>query len=118
MSEKTVMNPNMVQPFVSCLCPTYHRPKLLANAVACFLAQDYPAERRELIIVDDAQEFAPQIGQGWQLVSLSRRFQSLPEKYNALAGLAEGEVFVVWEDDDIYLPHHISAHVNALGYPC
>lgn len=28
--------------------------------------------------------------------------------------LSKGEILVVWEDDDIYLPHHISRHVTAM----
>jgi hypothetical protein len=40
--------------------------------------------------------------------------RSLPEKFNAIAGLAKGDILVVWEDDDIYLPHHISTHVRAM----
>ena len=101
-------------PFVSCLCPTYLRSDLLANSIACFLAQDYPADRREMIILDDADHLNPQKGDGWEIVSTERRFRSLPEKFNAIAGLARGDVLVVWEDDDIYLPWHITAHVAAL----
>ena len=100
--------------FVSCLCPTFRRPKLLENSIACFLAQDYPADRRELIILDDAGELKNESGEGWQIISIPRRFRSLPEKFNALAGLSHGEILVVWEDDDIYLPHHISSHVTAM----
>jgi len=107
------MSPEL--PFVSCLCPTYLRPKLLENSIACFLAQVYPADRRELVILDDAGQIAPQQGDGWEVISTSRRFRSLPEKFNALAGLAHGDVLVVWEDDDIYLPWHISAHAEALA---
>ena len=51
---------------------------------------------------------------GWQIISIPRRFRSLPEKFNAIAGLAKGDILVVWEDDDIYLPHHISTHVRAM----
>jgi hypothetical protein len=101
-------------PFVSCLCPTYRRPKLLENSIACFVAQDYPADRRELIVLDDAGELEHQTGDGWQIISIPRRFRSLPEKFNALAGLARGDILVVWEDDDIYLTHHISSHVAAM----
>ena len=101
-------------PFVSCLCPTYRRPKLLENSIACFMAQDYPADRRELMVLDDAGELENQTGDGWQIISIPQRFRSLPEKFNALAGLAQGEILVVWEDDDIYLPHHISSHVAAM----
>ena len=102
-------------PFVSCLCPTYLRPRLLQNSLACYLAQDYPADRRELLILDDAGQLTPQRGDGWEVISVARRFRSLPEKFNALAGLARGEVLVVWEDDDIYLPWHLTAHVAALS---
>ncbi|HEY0985311.1 glycosyltransferase [Schlesneria sp.] len=102
-------------PFVSCVCPTFGRPALLANALACYLAQDYPLERRELIVLDDAGQYGSQAGEGWEVISVPRRFRSLPEKYNALAGLARGDLIVVWEDDDLYLPWHISAHVRALG---
>ncbi len=78
------------------------------------MAQDYPVDRRELIVLDDAGELQSQTGEGWQTISIPRRFRSLPEKFNALAGLARGEILVVWEDDDIYLPHHISSHVAAM----
>ncbi len=105
----------MSLPFVSCLCPTYRRPRMLANALGCFLAQEYPVDRRELIIMDDAGQYTPMANADWQLISFSRRFRSLPEKYNALAGLAQGDIIVVWEDDDIYLPDHLSAHVRALA---
>lgn len=104
-------------PFVTCLCPTFHRPKLLANALACYLAQDYPADRRELIILDDGQDFAPdQRGDNWQIYAVPTRFPSLPDKFNAAAKLRnrESTALIVWEDDDIYLPHHISSHVAAM----
>lgn len=104
----------MTLPMLSCLCPTFRRPRLLENAIACFLAQDYPANRRELIILDDAGQFPASHGPNWRLISLPSRFRSLAEKYNALAGLSQGEYLVVWEDDDIYLPWHLSAHATAL----
>ncbi|MEI7702816.1 MAG: glycosyltransferase family A protein, partial [Planctomycetia bacterium] len=63
---------------------------------------------------DDAGELKNETSDGWQIISISRRFRSLPEKFNALAGLAQGDILVVWEDDDIYLPHHISSHVAAM----
>jgi hypothetical protein len=40
-------------------------------------------------------------------------FRSLPENFNASAGLANGDILVV-RVDDIYLPHHISTHVRAM----
>lgn len=103
------------RPFVSCLCPTFRRPRLLANSLACFLAQDYPASRRELIILDDGGDFDSHTGDRWQIVSAAERYPSLPDKFNALAELARGDILIVWEDDDIYLPWHVTAHAAALA---
>jgi hypothetical protein len=46
----------------------------------------------------DAGELKNETGEGWQIISISRRFRSLSEKFNALAGLAQGDILVVWED--------------------
>lgn len=101
---------------LACLCPTFRRPLCLANALACYLAQDYPAELRELIILDDAGQYDTQAGPGWRLVASQPRFDSLPQKYNALAALApDADAYVVWEDDDVFLPWHLSAHAAALA---
>lgn len=107
----------MAYPLVCCLCPTYRRPRLLENAIACFLAQDYPAERRRLLILDDAGQIVPQEGDGWRVLSVSSRWPNLPAKYNALAQYAwewvRPDILAVWEDDDIYLPWHLRVHVEA-----
>jgi hypothetical protein len=108
---------------ILCLCPTYGRPQLLANAVACFLAQDYPEEKRKLLILDDAGQIESQNHGSWQVISTPERFPSLPAKYNAMLA-AEGiigpiqhdrwDAVAVWDDDDIYLPWHLSAAAKAL----
>ena len=64
-------------PFVSCLCPTYRRPQMMANTIPCFITQDYPADRRELIILDDAGDLQNETSEGWQIISIPRRFRSL-----------------------------------------
>jgi glycosyltransferase involved in cell wall biosynthesis len=40
-------------PFVSVIIPTYNRSQLLKQTVDTFLAQDYPADRWELLLVDN-----------------------------------------------------------------
>lgn len=98
---------------LTCLCPTYRRPRCLANVLACFLAQDHAD--KSLIIVDDGGQFESQSGEGWGLIATSPRFDSLPAKFNHLLSLASGaDAVVVWEDDDVYLPWHLSAHAEAL----
>lgn len=101
-----------------CLCPTYGRPKqLLEESIGFFLAQDYPAELRRLIILDDLGNIEPQRGDGWELHSTSLRFPSLPHKYMRLLEFARSDwdAAVVWDDDDIYLPWHLSTHAAALA---
>ena len=87
---------------------------MMANTIPCFITQDYPADRRELIILDDAGELKNETGERWQIISIPRRFRSLPEKFNALAGLARGEILVVWEDDGLYMQRQISTHVRSM----
>ena len=101
---------------IAAICCTYKRPQLLAQAVESFLRQDYPAELRELIVLDDADQYSPQGGKGWQIVSVPQRFRTLGEKRNASAALVSSDVdaYCVWDDDDIYLPWHLSAAAQAL----
>ncbi|MFM7925469.1 MAG: glycosyltransferase, partial [Planctomycetaceae bacterium] len=98
-------------PFVSCLCPTYRRPQMMGTTTLAFHSQDYPKSRRELIILCRR---AAERRLRWLADHLiPRRFRSLPEKFNAIAGLAKGDIRVV-RVDDIWLPHHISTHVRAM----
>ena len=101
---------------ISCLMPTYGRPTLVQNAIACFEAQDYPADRRRLLILDDAGQLAPHHGEGWSVWSMPLRMETLTAKYAKLGELDEGwaDVYAIWDDDDIYLPWHLSAHAIAL----
>jgi len=102
---------------IAAICCTYKRPKLLAEAIESFLRQDYPAAQREMIILDDAGQYENQIGDGWRIVSLTTRFRTLGEKRNASAALVSSDVdaYCVWDDDDIYLPWHMSAAAAALA---
>lgn len=117
-------------PFVTALCPTFRHPTLLANSVMLWINQDYPMHRRELVILDDGDTFANQgmsantlneegkwsVHNLWRLRSAPKRLPSLPAKYNELLDLARADtdIFLVWEDDDTYLPGYVSSHVNAI----
>lgn len=101
---------------LAALCCTFRRPHTLGQLIESFLRQDYPAERRELVILDDAGQYEHQTGPGWRLVSIPARFRSLGEKRNACAALAspDAEGYLVADDDDIYLPHWFSTQAEAL----
>jgi hypothetical protein len=107
-------------PLVTWITPTYCRPETLSNLLACFLAQDYPREHLRLLVLDDADQYSRECrGDSWEIVSIGRRFNSLPAKFNALVGLCEtrdeSDIIIVAEDDDSFLPWHTSAHVKALA---
>jgi glycosyltransferase involved in cell wall biosynthesis len=101
-----------------CLCPTYLRPHLVANALACFEAQDHPAELRRLLIYDDAGQLANSRGPTWVVISTRERCPSLTAKYNAMlaaADLGSYDAVALMDDDDIYGPQWLSSHAQALA---
>lgn len=107
----------MTGPLVSCICPTYGRAPdylhLLQECVYWFTRQTYP--HRELVILNDCpvqKLICPT--PGVCVVNYPTRYQTLGEKYDALVRLAQGEIILPWEDDDISLPHRIEQAVERL----
>jgi glycosyltransferase involved in cell wall biosynthesis len=102
-------------PFITCICPTYKRPEHLAAAIKCFEEQDYPKDRCELIVLDDAGQIAECSGESWKLVSTEERVPNLWQKFNIIAdmGNSDKDIICIWEDDDIYLPWHLSSIAKA-----
>ncbi|ADB18363.1 hypothetical protein Psta_3706 [Pirellula staleyi DSM 6068] len=101
---------------LTAFCCTYLRPRLLGHLIECFLRQDYHKDLRELVILDDAGQYDNQSGEGWRIISIPRRFNTLGEKRNACIALAssDSQGFLVADDDDIYLPHWFQTHAEAL----
>lgn len=91
---------------VSCLCPTYARFSFLRQSLACFLAQDWP--EKELVILNDHPTPIRCDIENVRVVNAPRRFPGLSWKKQALLELAEGRFVANWEDDDFYLPWHLS----------
>lgn len=102
---------------IACLMPTFGRPpSVLANAIACFMAQDHP--HKILLGLDDSGRVTGNVeimADLWSITQTQARVPSLPEKYDALARDVPGaDVFAVWDDDDVYLPHHLSSIAAAV----
>lgn len=113
-----------MQPLVCATCCTYKRPRELGNAIACFLKQDYPRDSRNMMILDDAGQYpgmhGREIAPGVLMHSVDARFLTLGEKRNVSVRLSPPgtEVIFVWDDDDAYLPWHMSSGVRALQTTC
>lgn len=98
-----------------CLCPTFRRPHLLANLIACFEAQDHPD--KFLLMLDDSGQIAGQEGDGWKLLSRQGRYATLTAKYGAMLLFNDWyfNAVALMDDDDIYGPQYLSSHATALG---
>jgi len=109
----------MSRPFVSCICPTYNRRRFLPYLLRMFNAQDYPKDRRELIIVDDSPETNEDIINQYN-VDKNIRYYYVPEKMelgkkrNYINKLVKGEYVVCFDDDDYYPPERISHALKIL----
>ncbi len=105
----------MKNPLVSCLTATYGRPILLGECIKCFLDQDY--DNKELIVLNDQQSVELVLDQDYpniKLLNHPRRFNSLGEKRNYLKMLGNGELFCIWDDDDLYMPWRIRESVRLM----
>ncbi len=95
-------------PFISCKCITYGRVDTLEEALHSFLIQDYPADRCELIIVNDYPEQKltfehPQV----TIYNLDSTFSLIGEKENYAIERCKGELIAVWDDDDVAMSNHL-----------
>jgi hypothetical protein len=110
-------------PLLSCVCCTYGRFTLLRRSVAFWLYQDY--EPKELVIFNTAPvplelDAALQRHGGIRVVNQTGHsesgapFASLGEVRASALGHARGDVYVCWDDDDMFLPWHLSQGMREL----
>ena len=102
-----------VKPFVSVVTPTWNRGAFLPYLLYMYRYQDYPADRRELIILDDSpqshQHIIDRLTNGTP-GSFNIRYIHHPEKLplgkkrNMLNELARGEYILCMDDDDSPVP--------------
>src|SRR3990167_4238154 len=100
----------MIKPSFSAICVTAGRTHLLEEAVACFCRQDYPGDS-ELIILNTCPQQQLELGNGYdnvRIINLAERPKSLGDARNMAIAESDNECLVVWDDDDSYLPHHLS----------
>jgi len=108
-------------PFVSVVCPTWNRREFLPYLLYIYQYQDYPAEKRELVILDDSEQsnedlIAMMVEAGLQNVRYihSKERLALGKKRNMLNELAQGEYIICFDDDDYYPPNKISYQVGEM----
>ncbi|MGE0059189.1 MAG: glycosyltransferase family 2 protein [Dehalococcoidia bacterium] len=106
---------SLTRPLVSVVLTTRDRPQLLPIALACFQHQSY--QNRELIVVDDGDQFPVSDA---DLPSGSDRIIRVPSgtplgiKLNHGCNTARGRLIMKMDDDDWYAPTYLETSVNAL----
>lgn len=98
------------KPFVSVIIPTYNRSELLKQTVDSFLAQTYPADLWELILVDNASTddtskvIAQIVAQETNVRALHEIRRGAHHARNSGALAARGEVLYFTDDDMLAEP--------------
>jgi glycosyltransferase involved in cell wall biosynthesis len=110
-------------PFISVVTPTWNRRAFLPYLLYMFQYQDYPADRRELVILDDSPE------SNADLIATLTRYSPHPEliryyhqserltigaKRNRVNELARGEYIVCMDDDDFYRADKLSYTISEM----
>jgi len=112
--------------YITALCPSYRRQRLLENMLVSWLNQDYPMHLRKLIICDDGGSFGREYGKvekfcgpNWDVYSMPNFETGLNEVFNFMVSVApcQTDAFVVMHDDDIHLDGYVSAHARAMEHP-
>lgn len=109
-----------------CLCATRNRPRLIENTIALFEQQQLPPEHSAyLLIYDDSGILGDRMDVGgsrqlaWRTMSRSEQ-EPLGAKYNRMLEQVNftrhtrDVGYVIWHDDDVYLPWHLEAHAATL----
>lgn len=113
--------PDDRQPAFSVVVPTFRRAKVLARALDALLATGYPADRFEVLVIDDAGDSdtaavvqaAASNRAGVQVRLVQGAGAGAAAARNRGAAAAAGE-FLVFVDDDILVPaNHLSAQIEA-----
>jgi glycosyltransferase involved in cell wall biosynthesis len=98
----------MEYPFISCKTITYGRVEMLEESLHSFLQQDYPADKCELVIVNDypLQKLRfdhPQV----RIHNMDFTFSIIGEKENYATDICNGNIICQWDDDDVAMPWHL-----------
>ncbi len=105
------------KPLVSICTPTYNRRKFIPFLVKCYLAQNYPREKLEWIVVDDGTDPVGDLFEGVPGVKYfyQKEKMKLGRKRNYMHEKASGDIIVYMDDDDFYPPDRVSHAVTRLA---
>lgn len=108
-------------PTVSVLVASYNYAHYVAQALDSIIEQDYPLELFDVIVVNDgstdntAEVVAPYVERYPDQIRLVNQQNSgLVASLNRAAELARGDLFAIFDADDVWLPHKTRRQVEML----
>lgn len=104
----------MASPKVSCILPTYNRPNFLVRALMSIEAQDF--KDYEVVVINDGGEDVSRYTQWFSNIRYMNNVSNcgLPAARNVGLRAATGKYIAYLDDDDMWLPFHLSTLVNTL----
>jgi glycosyltransferase involved in cell wall biosynthesis len=106
-------------PFVSILTPTYNRRRFIPRLISYILAQTYPRERMEWVVLDDGTDSVEDLIAPYksrieiQYIRVAEKM-NIGAKRNRIHAAARGEILVTMDDDDYYPPERVAHAVTSL----
>lgn len=115
-SESEAPNDFEDRPFISIVVPTRNRAHRIVDCLKSLLTQNYPADRYEIIVVDDGSaDETPLVCFGLQTANQKPRFVYIRQKSSGLnvsrnTGIvtSRGDIVGFVDDDEIAQPGHLS----------
>lgn len=108
----------MPKPLVSVVIDNYNYGRFLGQCLESVLAQDYPADRLEVIVVDDgstddSREVAGRYKSRVKLIAQANKGQA--GAFNTGFAAAKGEIVCMMDSDDYWEPDKVSSVVAAFA---
>lgn len=105
-----------MRPLVSILVPTRDRRPYLPRVFTYLRRQDYPADRMEMIVLDDGRDPVEDLIPDDPRVAYRHVGARVPlgTKRNQLCDACRGEIMLHFDDDDWQAPTRVSEAVDAL----
>jgi hypothetical protein len=112
-----MLDPLSDRPFVSAFGLTYNHEDYVADAIESVLAQDWPADRFEYVLIDDgstdatAERVAPYRD---RITFIRQENQGINASVNRAVGLLKGDVIVSCSGDDMWPERNVERVVECL----
>lgn len=112
----------MHYPPISCFTSTFGRIACLNELVRCFLDQNYPGEKELVILNDYEHQTICYDHEQIKIFNVKDRIKPLGKKFNTNIALCKHDIIAVFEDDDLFLPNHLTYAIenmkNGIFHSC